>query len=62
MIYLLQQILDEIHNIYDILMLHNKILRMLLEENIAKDEDKGIFNDMDEDIRRFFDEAMKKHE
>lgn len=62
MIYLLQQILDEIHNIYDILMLHNKILRMLLEESIAKDEEKGIFNDMDEDIRRFFDEALKKHE
>ena len=62
MIYLLQQILDEIHNIYDILMLHNKILRMLLEESIAKDEEKGIFNEMDEDIRRFFDEALKKHE
>ena len=62
MIYLLNEILEEIHKIYDILMLHNRILRLLLEDGIAKEEEKGIFNDMDDDIKRFFEGALGKHD
>lgn len=55
-----QEILEHLDHIYETLSLHNKVIRLLLNDSIAKDEKQGIFRDMDEDINKFFQEALKK--
>lgn len=56
----LKQILEQLDRICEVLSSHNEILRLLLDESIARDNEKvGIFKDIDDDVQKFFGEAMK---
>ena len=50
------EILKHLKVIYDSLDVLTKAVLLLQEESIAKDEQKGIFDDMDQQIHEFFEE------
>lgn len=51
---LIMNILEQLDQIADTLKLHNDALLMLVNDSIAKEGQKGIFNDMDFDIQEFW--------